>query len=81
MVLFPEGTGVDSIANAMSLAGNSNVYTYRFDWDEEPSIVDLIKSGTRCSYGLEIPLFLAISKTVSSLLLSERRCRKRFRNQ
>ncbi len=29
--------GVDSLANAMTAAGNTDVYTYRFDWDEEPS--------------------------------------------
>ena len=29
--------GVDSLAKYMTAAGNPDVYTYRFDWDEQPS--------------------------------------------
>ena len=31
--------GVDQLAQAMAASGNSDVYAYRFDWDEEPSIM------------------------------------------
>ena len=48
--------GVDSIANAMSLAGNSNVYAYRFDWDEEPSQYGFdLSLALGAAHALEIP--------------------------
>ena len=31
--------GVDQLAQAMAAAGNPDIYAYRFDWDEEPSIL------------------------------------------
>ncbi len=31
--------GVDEIAQYMRAAGNKHVYAYRFDWDEEPSVL------------------------------------------
>ena len=31
--------GVDQLAQAMTASGNPHVYAYRFDWDEEPSIL------------------------------------------
>ena len=31
--------GVDELARAMTASGNPHVYAYRFDWDEEPSIM------------------------------------------
>ena len=31
--------GVDQLARAMTASGNPDVYAYRFDWDEEPSIL------------------------------------------
>ncbi len=31
--------GVDELAQYMRAAGNPNVFAYRFDWDEEPSIL------------------------------------------
>ena len=31
--------GVDQLAEAMTASGNPDVYAYRFDWDEEPSIL------------------------------------------
>ncbi len=48
--------GVDSLARFMTTAGNQNVYAYRFDWDEEPSIMgyDLSKA-LGAAHGLEIP--------------------------
>jgi para-nitrobenzyl esterase len=47
--------GVDSLARYMTAAGNPNVYTYRFDWDEEPSVMgyDLSKA-LGAAHGLEI---------------------------
>ena len=47
--------GVDSLANYMTAAGNPNVYAYRFDWDEEPSVMgyDLSKA-LGAAHGLEI---------------------------
>ncbi len=48
--------GVDSIANAMSLASNSNVYAYRFDWDEEPSQYGFdLSLALGAAHALEIP--------------------------
>ena len=48
--------GVDSIANAMSLAGNSNIYAYRFDWDEEPSQYGFdLSLALGAAHALEIP--------------------------
>ncbi|MEZ5550946.1 MAG: carboxylesterase family protein [Pseudomonadales bacterium] len=48
--------GVDSLARYMTAAGNQNVYTYRFDWDEEGSIMgyDLSKA-LGAAHALEIP--------------------------
>ncbi len=48
--------GVDSLARFMTAAGNKNVYTYRFDWDEEPTVMgyDLSKA-LGAAHGLEIP--------------------------
>ena len=31
--------GVDELAQAMAASGNPNVYAYRWDWDEEPSVL------------------------------------------
>ena len=48
--------GVDSIANSMSLAGNSNIYAYRFDWDEEPSQYGFdLSLALGAAHALEIP--------------------------
>ena len=48
--------GVDSLARYMTAAGNPNVYAYRFDWDEEGSVMgyDLSKA-LGAAHGLEIP--------------------------
>ena len=48
--------GVDSLARYMTEAGNPHVYTYRFDWDEEGSIMryDLSKA-LGAAHALEIP--------------------------
>ena len=34
-----KANGVDELALAMAASGNPSVYTYRFDWDEEPSLL------------------------------------------
>ena len=48
--------GVDSIANAMSHAGNSNVYAYRFDWDEELTQYGFdLSFALGAAHALEIP--------------------------
>lgn len=48
--------GVDSLANYMTAAGNPDVYAYRFDWDEEGSVMgyDLSKA-LGAAHALEIP--------------------------
>ena len=48
--------GVDSLARAMSGAGNDRVFTYRFDWDEEPSQLGFdLSTALGAAHGLEIP--------------------------
>jgi len=49
-------SGVDSLATYMTAAGNPNVYAYRFDWDEEGSVMgyDLSKA-LGAAHALEIP--------------------------
>jgi len=48
--------GVDSLANYMTAAGNPDVYTYRFDWDEEGSIMGYdLSVALGAAHGLEIP--------------------------
>ena len=49
-------SGVDSLAQLMTAAGHSDVYAYRFDWDEEPDLLffDLSKA-LGAAHGLEIP--------------------------
>ena len=48
--------GVDSLARYMTAAGNPDVYAYRFDWDEQPSVMgyDLSKA-LGAAHALEIP--------------------------
>jgi len=48
--------GVDSLANYMTAAGNPDVFTYRFDWDEEPSQMGFdLSVALGAGHGLEIP--------------------------
>lgn len=48
--------GVDSIARAMTASGNSEVFAYRFDWDEEPSRLGFdLSKALGAAHGLEIP--------------------------
>jgi para-nitrobenzyl esterase len=48
--------GVDELADYMTAAGNSDVYAYRFDWDEEGSMAgyDLSKA-LGAAHFLEVP--------------------------
>lgn len=47
--------GVDSIAEQMTNAGNENVYAYRFDWDEEPTVMFYdLSVALGAAHGLEI---------------------------
>ncbi len=47
--------GVDQLAEAMTRAGNRDVYAYRFDWDEEPSLMGYdLSVALGAAHGLEI---------------------------
>ena len=47
--------GVDSLARAMTSSGNPDVYTYRFDWDEEPDLLGMeLSKVLGAAHGLEI---------------------------
>lgn len=47
--------GVDLIADQMTNAGNENVYAYRFDWDEEPTVLFYdLSVALGAAHGLEI---------------------------
>jgi para-nitrobenzyl esterase len=47
--------GVDSLARAMTASGNKDVFTYRFDWDEEPSQFGFdLSKALGAAHGLEI---------------------------
>ena len=48
--------GVDSIAKSMINAGHSEVYAYRFDWDEEPSVLGFdLSVALGAAHLLEVP--------------------------
>lgn len=47
--------GVDSIAQLMTGAGHTEVYAYRFDWDEEPDVMFFeLSKALGAAHGLEI---------------------------
>ena len=47
--------GVDELALAMTAAGNRNVHAYRWDWDEEPSLLGYdLSVALGAGHGLEI---------------------------
>ncbi len=47
--------GVDQLAEAMTGAGNPDVYTYRFDWDEQPRLMGYdLSVALGAAHGLEI---------------------------
>jgi para-nitrobenzyl esterase len=51
-----KATGADELAMAMTASGAHDVYVYRFDWDEEPTVLgsDLGRM-LGAAHGLEIP--------------------------
>ncbi len=51
-----KATGADGIARQIAQSGGEKVYVYRFDWDEEPTILG-IDAGEflGASHGVEIP--------------------------
>lgn len=47
--------GVDSLAELMTAAGNEDVYAYRWDWDEQPSVLGFdLSVALGAAHGLEI---------------------------
>jgi para-nitrobenzyl esterase len=51
-----KATGVDEPATEMRASGATDVYAYRFDWDEEPTIVGAdLSQMLGAFHGLEIP--------------------------
>tara|TARA_B100000315_G_scaffold153225_1_gene141923 strand:- start:2764 stop:3720 length:957 start_codon:yes stop_codon:yes gene_type:complete len=47
--------GVDQLAQYMAAAGNPDVYAYRWDWDEEPSLLGYdLSTALGAGHGLEI---------------------------
>jgi len=51
-----KATGADEIADAMVRSGASDVFVYRFDWDEEPTIVGAeLGRMLGAAHGFEIP--------------------------
>jgi para-nitrobenzyl esterase len=51
-----KATGVDRLAAVLSESQGPSVYAYRFDWDEEPSILGMDMSAfLGAAHGVEIP--------------------------
>ena len=51
-----KAAAVDELANHFKRSGNPNVYTYRFDWDEEPSILGFdLSKALGAAHFLEVP--------------------------
>jgi para-nitrobenzyl esterase len=52
-----KATAVDEPASALRSAGHANVFAYRFDWDEEPTVFGLVDVGelVGAAHGFEIP--------------------------
>jgi para-nitrobenzyl esterase len=72
-----KATGVDEIAAALSEARHGEVWAYRFDWDEEPSLLGIdVASMLGASHGMEIPFVFNnfdqfISPKFTSLLFTK----------
>ncbi len=48
--------GVNEVAERLLQAGNKNVYAYRFDWDEEPSLMFFdLSTALGAAHAMEIP--------------------------
>ncbi|MEM9744392.1 MAG: carboxylesterase family protein [Pseudomonadota bacterium] len=65
--------GVDSLADLMTAAGNDNVYAYRWDWDEEPSIAGFdLSVALGAAHGLEIAfVFGDFARSIGEYLYPE----------
>ena len=51
-----KATGADELATAMTASGARDVFVYRFDWDEEPTILGTdLHRMLGASHGFEIP--------------------------
>jgi para-nitrobenzyl esterase len=51
-----QATGAEELATAMRTAGATDVYVYRFDWNEEPTILGTdLSRMLGASHGFEIP--------------------------
>ena len=51
-----KATGADEVAAAMAASGARDLFMYRFDWDEEPTILGTeLSRMLGASHGLEIP--------------------------
>jgi para-nitrobenzyl esterase len=51
-----KATGADELANAMVRSGATDVFVYRFDWDEEPTIAGAdLSRMLGAAHGFEIP--------------------------
>ena len=48
--------GVDELALQMTQSGNKHVYAYRFDWDEQPSLLGFdLSRALGAAHAMEIP--------------------------
>ena len=57
--------GVDGPLKSMALAGNKNLYSYRFDWDDQRKfIIGDFKQLFGAAHALEIPLLLGNTQLV-----------------
>jgi para-nitrobenzyl esterase len=53
---YRKSTGVDEIARVLRESQGPTVYAYRFDWDEEPSVLGMdLSVFLGAAHGLEIP--------------------------
>ncbi|HEY9162151.1 MAG TPA: carboxylesterase family protein [Desulfomonilia bacterium] len=67
-----KAVGVDEIASALSIAQPGQVWAYRFDWDEEPSILGIdVASLAGACHSMEIAfVFSDFSEFISPLFTS-----------
>ncbi|MBU2514293.1 carboxylesterase family protein [bacterium] len=59
-----KATGADNIARQIAQSDGGNVYVYRFDWDEEPSILGIdVSEFLGAAHGVEIPFVFGNSES------------------
>jgi para-nitrobenzyl esterase len=64
-----KAVGVDEIASKVSRSGGEDVYAYRFDWDEEPTILGMdFARLIGAAHGLEIPFVFNSFNTSMGLM-------------